>query len=113
MTKTENSKNLERYKLTLIILMFYYTAFNKLTKENFAEKLKQAFFARGENVLSGKVKLILTKRSTKDLINGYIIFNRGKHFLKHRSKYCLVFQPISKYSQKFTGTDKIFAWKPK
>ena len=63
--------------------------------------------------LSREVKLILTKRITKDLINGFSIVNGAKYFVESESQNYLVFQTVFNYFQTFTGTDKSFAWKPK
>ena len=47
---------------------------------------------------------------TKDLINGYSIFNGARYFLKDGLQNCLVFEPVFKYFQTFTDNDKIFPW---
>ena len=49
------------------------------------------------NDLSREVKLISTKRLTKDLINGYSICNGAKYFAKDRSQNYLVLQLVFKY----------------
>ena len=58
----------------------------------------------------GNVKLIPTKGLTKDLINGYGILNGAKCFDKDGLQNYLLLQPVFKYFQTFTGTDRIFAW---
>ena len=149
-------------KTDVPIFFLYYplAEFNKLPKENFDERLKQANLgcksyiadlkktdfdkklckinnkvtsnktthAEAEkklnnqitcstkliNDLSREVKLTSTKRLTKDLINGHSILNKEKYFAENGSQNYLVFQPVSKYFQTFTGdTDKILAWKSK
>ena len=48
------------------------------------------------------------------MINGHSILNKEKYFAENGSQNYLVFQPVSKYFQTFTGdTDKILAWKSK
>ena len=49
----------------------------------------------------------------KDLMNGYSILDGAKYFTEDGSQNYLVFQPVLKYFQTFTGTDKNFAWKSK
>ena len=41
------------------------------------------------------------------------IFSGAKYFTEDGLQNYLVFQPVFKYFQTFTGTDKIFAWKSK
>ena len=60
-----------------------------------------------------KFKLISTKGFTKDLINGCSIFNGANYFVEDGPQNYLVIQPVFKYFQTFTGTDKILAWKSK
>ena len=76
--------------------------FTKLTSENFTARPKQenltsknyiANFVkktdlkkRELNELSKKVKVISTKRLTKDLINKFSIFNRVKYFFQEYFK---------------------------
>ena len=45
----------------------------------------------------GEVKLITTKGSTKDWINGYNTLNDAKYFAEDGSQNYLVFQPVFRY----------------
>ena len=59
------------------------------------------------NDLSGEFKLISTKGSAIYLVNGYSILNGAKYFVEDGSQNQLVFQPVLKYFETFTDTDKI------
>ena len=49
------------------------------------------------NDLSGNVKVISTKRSTKNLINGYSILKGAKYFAEDGSQNNFIFEPLLKY----------------
>ena len=55
----------------------------------------------------------MNKVLTKYLINGYSILNGANYSDENGSQNYLVFQPVAKYFQTFTGTDKMFALKSK
>lgn len=57
------------------------------------------------NDLTRKVKPISTKVLIKDLINKCNILNSFKYFSLDRSQNYLVFQPLSRYFTKTTGTN--------
>ena len=105
--------------------------FNKLSVENFTARLTQANLANKSDIsnfveetdfdnkrkgvtsnknklneLSKKVKTILTKRLTKDLINKFSILN-GAHFFSGIFQNYLVFIPAKKHIQYFSGTSRI------
>ena len=58
--------------------------------------------------MNGLLGLISTKRLTKYLVKGYSILNGAKKFGEDGSKNYLVFHPIFKYFQIFTGSDTTF-----
>ena len=58
-----------------------------------------------------KVKAILTKGLTKDLINGYKIFNGARYFFSGIFQNYLVFIPAKKYIKYFNGTTQIYSCK--
>ena len=45
------------------------------------------------------------------MTNGYNILNVSKYFIEDESQNYLVFQPVFKHFQTFTGSNKTFAWK--
>ena len=63
------------------------------------------------NDLLVEVKLISTKKVTKDFINEYSILNGAKYSVEDGSQNYLVFQPVFKYFRTLTGTVKIFVQK--
>ena len=54
-----------------------------------------------------RFKLISTKELTKDLVNGYKIFNGAKYFSVGISQNHLVFKPAKKYIKYFFDTTRI------
>ena len=99
----------------------------KLTWENFTARLKQANLASKNNIanfvkridlnkneLNGllkKVKVISTKRLTKDFINKFNILNGAKCFTLGVFQNYLVFIPTKKYIKYFSSTSRIDLWK--
>ena len=71
-----------------------------------SSKTKHVLLENELNELSEKVKAILTKRLTKDLINKFTIFNGAKYnsgiFLNYS-----VFIPTKNYMKSFSGTNRI------
>ena len=71
-----------------------------------SSKTKHVLLENELNELSEKVKAILTKRLTKDLINKFTIFNGAKQnsgiFLNYS-----VFIPTKNYMKCFSGTNRI------
>ena len=51
--------------------------------------------------------MISTKELTKDLVNGYKIFNGAKYFSAGISQNHLVFKPAKKYIKYFFDTTRI------
>ena len=81
---------------------------NFVNKTNFNEKLKTVTSNKNElNELSKKVKSILTKRLTKDLINILSILNGAKCFSLGLFQNYLVFIPTKGY---FSGTTRMESW---
>ena len=58
-------------------------------------------------------KLMLKKVLTKDLINGYSIFNGVKCFVENGSLNHVVFQPVFKYFKKPANNNMVVAQKSK
>ena len=54
-------------------------------------------------------KLMLKKVLTKDLINGYSIFNGVKCFVENGSLNHVVFQPVFKYFKKPANNNMVVA----
>ena len=50
-----------------------------------------------------KLKLLLTKVFTKDMINGYSILNEAKYFIEDRSQNFLLLKPIYSTFKMTTG----------
>ena len=122
-----------KLKIKLLLIMIMITQeFNKLTSENFTARLKQAnlvskndivnfvkktdFYKKLKNVtsnknelneLSKKVKAILTKGLTKDLINKFSILNGAKYSSSGIFQNYLVFIPAKKYIKYFCSTTRI------
>ena len=85
---------------------------NFVKKTDFDNKIKYVTSDKnGLNKLSKKVKAILTKRLTKDLINRFSILNAGKCFSSGTFHNYLVFTPAKKYIKYFSGTTRIESWK--
>ena len=70
------------------------------------------FYAKLINDLSGQVKLISTKRLTKDLINWYSIINGANYFAGDWSQNHLVFQSVFRYF-KTSANIMVKWWKSK
>ena len=98
------------------------TEFNKLTKEYFAERLKQVNLASKTDISDflkrtgfdkklRKINNKVTSSKAKNLTNGYSIITVARNLIEDESQNYLVFQPVFKYFQTFTGTNKTFAWK--
>ena len=67
-------------------------------------------YAKLINDLLGEVKLILTKRLIKDMINGYSILNGSKYSTENGLQNYLVFQPVCRYF-KTSANNMVMAWK--
>ena len=63
------------------------------------------------NDFSKEVKLIPTKGLTKNLINGYGIFDGEKYFPDNGSQNYLIFQPVCKHVSNIYWYWQKFAWK--
>ena len=63
------------------------------------------------NELSKKGEAILTKGSTKDLINGYKILNGAKYFSSGILQNYLIFLSTKKYFRFLTNTSQVSSWK--
>ena len=61
----------------------------------------------------GKIKTILTKGLTKDLINKFRILNEGKCFFSRLFQNYLVAIPATKYIKYFSFATRIRLWKSK
>ena len=83
-----------------------------MKKTDFNKKLKDGTSNKNElNELSKKVKAILTKGLTKDLIDKYKMLSRAKYFPSGIFQNYLVFIPAKKYIKYFTSTTRIESWK--
>ena len=83
-----------------------------MKKTDFNKKLKDGTSNKNElNELSKKVKAILTKGLTKDLIDKYKMLSGAKYFPSGIFQNYLVFIPAKKYIKYFTSTTRIESWK--
>ena len=76
---------------------------NFVKKTDFDDKLKDLTNKNELNELSKKVKAVLTKGLTKDLIEKFSILNGAKYFSLGISQSHLVFIPANKYIKYFTN----------
>ena len=60
----------------------------------------------------GEVKLTSTNGLTRDLINGYSIFNGAKYFVEDESQNYLIFQSLFRYL-KTSANNIAMTWKSK
>ena len=85
---------------------------NFVKKTNFDDKLKDLTNKNELNELSKKVKAVLTKGLTKDLIEKFSILNGAKYFSLGISQSHLVLIPTNKYIKYFTNIPRVESWKP-
>ena len=83
----------------------------KLKKKKNLNKKKHVLVENELDKLSEKVKVISTKRLTKELINKFDILNGAKCFSSGIFQNYLVFMPAKKYVKYFSGTTRIDSWK--
>ena len=85
---------------------------NSVKRADFDNKLKDVTSNKNElNELSKKVKTILTKGLTKDLIDKFSILNKAKYSSSGIYQSYLVVISAKKYIKYFTGSTRIELWK--
>ena len=74
-------------------------------------KTKHVLFENELNELSKKLEAISTKLLTKDLINGFKIFNRARCFSSRTLQNYIIYFSNKKYFWFFANTSKLSSWK--